>query len=772
MNEKNSKWKVFVVAFVLVFAGFAAMMATPTVLAQDSIETTGETILELDEEEPIIGPEAPLVNTEATYEANTEGTIVSYEWEILMDEDVIATGDEETITHIFGTIGPHYTVRLTVEDDEGNFDEAEMAVTATYNLEVTVSDSETDDPIEGARVVIEYPVEVTLEDTTDEDGIATFEGLTTDEFTMSITEYRYKTVYGIIYDEITADDAPAGIMEVEETLEPREEFPIFIGPVVEVIEDEDMPIEGAAVTLTHEEGPFSAETGTDGIATVYSTVNPLETSFGLEVTHDDFQTYTSELEETNEYGRIALEDRINTFYIGPVVDDVTDEPIEEVKITVTHLATETRYTDLFTDDSGEYVLELPGFEDISEHSFGVTFEKYGYETKTRAGEDAYVGTETGEVRLTPLDEFVVLVGPVVERVNDEDFPLQGAHVSMNHDDIDELTEQTGTDGRVNFYVPFDPRQESFDLEVNLDGYRTLHTSFTGTESGRLVMEEEPITEYEVEIGPVRDQHGAFVEGAWVTLFHEGVDIGTEYTDEAGYAMFIVEVDPEGTEFSYEIGNADIEEETGTFTGAESGEISVTREEEPDPEPEEYDLTITIQGDGTTNPAAGTHTYEEGSEVTITTSPDDGWRFRRWTGDVSTTRSSITITIDEDTDITAVFEEEPEDPDDEISTAMLAGIGLIVIIIIIIIAVMMMKKGAEAPMEEEFEEEEELFEEDEFGEEEELFEEEDELFGEEEEFEEEEELFEDEEEELFEEDEFEEEEELFDDEEEELFEEEE
>jgi len=72
--------------------------------------------------------------------------------------------------------------------------------------------------------------------------------------------------------------------------------------------------------------------------------------------------------------------------------------------------------------------------------------------------------------------------------------------------------------------------------------------------------------------------------------------------------------------------------------------------------EEYDLTIHIEGEGSTEPAEGTHTYYEGEEVIVEATPEEGWEFIEWTGDVTSTDSIISITMDEDKEITAWFEE--------------------------------------------------------------------------------------------------------------------
>ncbi len=79
-----------------------------------------------------------------------------------------------------------------------------------------------------------------------------------------------------------------------------------------------------------------------------------------------------------------------------------------------------------------------------------------------------------------------------------------------------------------------------------------------------------------------------------------------------------------------------------------------------PEPQTYDLTISLEGEGTTDPVAGTHTYNEGTEVDLTATPGDGWEFERWVieGD-DVMESSTQVTMDGDISAVAHFAEEEE-----------------------------------------------------------------------------------------------------------------
>ena len=68
----------------------------------------------------------------------------------------------------------------------------------------------------------------------------------------------------------------------------------------------------------------------------------------------------------------------------------------------------------------------------------------------------------------------------------------------------------------------------------------------------------------------------------------------------------------------------------------------------------YDLTVNTTGNGsvTRNPAGGN--YQEGTDVTLTATPDAGWEFAGWSGDLSGTTNPATITMDSDKTVTATF----------------------------------------------------------------------------------------------------------------------
>ena len=70
---------------------------------------------------------------------------------------------------------------------------------------------------------------------------------------------------------------------------------------------------------------------------------------------------------------------------------------------------------------------------------------------------------------------------------------------------------------------------------------------------------------------------------------------------------------------------------------------------------QYSLTVTAGSGGSVSTSGGT--YDDGSSVSITATPNDGYEFAGWNGS-SSTSSTISVTIDSNTIIEALFTEIP------------------------------------------------------------------------------------------------------------------
>jgi hypothetical protein len=71
----------------------------------------------------------------------------------------------------------------------------------------------------------------------------------------------------------------------------------------------------------------------------------------------------------------------------------------------------------------------------------------------------------------------------------------------------------------------------------------------------------------------------------------------------------------------------------------------------------HTLTMNVDGDGTTSPTVGQHTYEEGTSVNIEAFADPGWSFDHWSGDTTGSNNPLTIMMNSDKTVTAHFTED-------------------------------------------------------------------------------------------------------------------
>ncbi|HPO17406.1 MAG TPA: hypothetical protein PLI09_28495 [Candidatus Hydrogenedentes bacterium] len=73
----------------------------------------------------------------------------------------------------------------------------------------------------------------------------------------------------------------------------------------------------------------------------------------------------------------------------------------------------------------------------------------------------------------------------------------------------------------------------------------------------------------------------------------------------------------------------------------------------------YSLSLSIDGNGSTDPAAGEHTYLSGTIVPLSATEEDGWQFDHWEGAVNGSANPTSVLMDGDKAVTAVFTQLPE-----------------------------------------------------------------------------------------------------------------
>jgi len=126
---------------------------------------------------------------------------------------------------------------------------------------------------------------------------------------------------------------------------------------------------------------------------------------------------------------------------------------------------------------------------------------------------------------------------------------------------------------------------------------------------------------------------------------------TDSTYEQGTEVTVEAVPNDGWNFSGWTGDRESDENPLTFTIEEDVELTANFSEEP---PSEYDLTVSANptDGGSVDPSNGS--YTEGTEVTVEATPNDGWEFTGWQGDMQTDENPLTFTIDSNTQLTATF----------------------------------------------------------------------------------------------------------------------
>ena len=89
------------------------------------------------------------------------------------------------------------------------------------------------------------------------------------------------------------------------------------------------------------------------------------------------------------------------------------------------------------------------------------------------------------------------------------------------------------------------------------------------------------------------------------------------------------------------------------TTEETTTEETTTEETTTEETTTYQVTIAISGNGSTSISSGT--YNQGQQISITASSEIGNRFINWSGDVSSTEETISITVNSNMNISANFD---------------------------------------------------------------------------------------------------------------------
>ncbi|MFW5902360.1 MAG: InlB B-repeat-containing protein, partial [archaeon] len=80
---------------------------------------------------------------------------------------------------------------------------------------------------------------------------------------------------------------------------------------------------------------------------------------------------------------------------------------------------------------------------------------------------------------------------------------------------------------------------------------------------------------------------------------------------------------------------------------------------------ENELIVNVEGEGIVDPEEGTHNYTIGENITMEATPEEGYEFTGWTGDIESNETIMDVEIEEDLEVTANFQQIEEDDDEQV-----------------------------------------------------------------------------------------------------------
>ena len=234
-------------------------------------------------------------------------------------------------------------------------------------------------------------------------------------------------------------------------------------------------------------------------------------------------------------------------------------------------------------------------------------------------------------------------GNIAGTVKDEaDVIIVGATVVVEEADLSAITDADG------YYILENIPVGTYDVATFADNHYPQTATVT-VEKDKIVNQD--VTLQAIQIHTVYDLTISSTEGGSVTTPGEGI-----FTCEAGTVVDLVAEADDGYRFVEWAGDVStIGDITAAVTNITmSGNYSITARSVA-----VYDLAISsTEGGSVTTPGEGTFTYDAGTVVDLVATPDDGYLFVEWTGDVGTivdvTAAATNITMSGNYSITASF----------------------------------------------------------------------------------------------------------------------
>jgi subtilisin family serine protease len=194
-----------------------------------------------------------------------------------------------------------------------------------------------------------------------------------------------------------------------------------------------------------------------------------------------------------------------------------------------------------------------------------------------------------------------------------------------------------------------------DTDIN---NRNISFRFGGENSSNLIYIDD------VRVSNILPQYGLTVnvEGEGSVLVND-IEYTTIITDNEGTTLNIQAITPDGWQFDGWTG--DVISTDSELTLSLDSNIVVTATFTEIPAIPQYGLTVNVEGEGSVlvNDIEYTTiiTDNEGTTLNIQAIAPDGWQFESWTGNVISTDSELTLSLDSNIVVTATFTEIPAIP---------------------------------------------------------------------------------------------------------------
>lgn len=198
----------------------------------------------------------------------------------------------------------------------------------------------------------------------------------------------------------------------------------------------------------------------------------------------------------------------------------------------------------------------------------------------------------------------------------------------------------GTDGApVDQYIELGGAYEPIDGQAEFDGTR-IRAQFNVYQVMRL--REVPVT-----LTIVAGTGGTTEPSPGTRPYDQGSVVRVTAVPSAGYRF--LEWQENGVPVSTDA-TVDVQMTTDRFLTATFEKVVVP--------PEQYAVTISVVGEGTTEPAPGVVPVVAGEELTVEAMAASGYIFDQWEGDISSSDTSVTFTVNQNLSIVARFSPAP------------------------------------------------------------------------------------------------------------------